>query len=174
VVVDTPEGREDEVMDIMENYDVVDIDERAEHWRTEGWTGYEIESRPYTTDQVKAERDQYLKTRTGASGVRNYPVTEFYRTDVTGYETADYDVYASDFHNHYNQYSPANGHTYPDYEPAYRYGYDLAMDRRYANYEWADLEAEARRRWEAEHFGTWEKFKDSIRYGWERVKASVT
>jgi hypothetical protein len=173
VVVDTPEGREDEVMDIMENYDVVDIDERAGHWRTEGWTGYEVEAKPYTSDQVKVERDQYLKTRTGAAGVRNYPVTESYRTDVTGYKTADYDSYASDFRNHYNRYSPTNGHTYVDYEPAYHYGYDLAMDRRYANYEWADLETEARRRWEAEHFGTWENFKDTIRYAWERVKATV-
>jgi uncharacterized membrane protein len=177
VVVDTPEGREDEVMDIMENYDVVDIDERAEHWATEGWTGYDTRSGAYTTDQVTAERDHYLRSRTGATtGVRNYPVRESYRTDVSGYQTSDYNVYASDFRNHYNQYGSMRGGVYTDYEPAYRYGYDLATDRRYANYSWAELEPEARRRWESEYHreGLWEDFKDSVRYAWERVKATVS
>jgi hypothetical protein len=180
VVVDTPEGREDEVMDIMENYDVVDIDERIEHWTQEGWTGYNTSAGAYTSDQVTAERDHYLRSRTGASaGVRNYPVTESYRTDVNDYRTSDYtsdyNVYNSDFRNHYNQYWGTSGRTYTDYEPAYRYGYDLAMDRRYANYGWMELEPEARRRWESEyrHRGTWEDFKDSVRYAWERVKATV-
>jgi hypothetical protein len=111
--------------------------------------------------------------------VRNYPVTESYRTDVNDYRTSDYtsdyNVYNSDFRNHYNQYWGTSGRTYTDYEPAYRYGYDLAMDRRYANYGWMELEPEARRRWESEyrHRGAWEDFKDSVRYAWERVKATV-
>jgi hypothetical protein len=60
---------------------------------------------------------------------------------------------------------------YADYEPAYRYGYDLAGNARYRGRDWAALEADARRDWESRHGGTWEQFKDAIRYGWDKVRA---
>jgi hypothetical protein len=60
---------------------------------------------------------------------------------------------------------------YEDYEPAYRYGYDLGMHERYRGRDWAALEADARRDWEAHHPGTWERFKAAIRYGWDKVRA---
>ena len=33
-----------------------------------------------------------------------------------------------------------------------------------------DAIAEARRQWEAQQKGTWEEFKDTIRYAWETVR----
>jgi stress response protein YsnF len=60
---------------------------------------------------------------------------------------------------------------YADYEPAYRYGYELAGNARYRGRDWVALEADARRDWESRHAGTWEQFKDAIRYGWDNVRA---
>ena len=37
--------------------------------------------------------------------------------------------------------------------------------------DWAALEADARRDWEARHPSTWDRFKDAIRYGWDKVRA---
>ena len=57
------------------------------------------------------------------------------------------------------------------YEPAYRYGYELGTNERYRGRDWVALEADARRDWEARHPNTWERFKDAIRYGWDKVRA---
>ena len=36
-----PEGLEDQAVDALERHDPVDLDQRAESWRQEGWTGYQ-------------------------------------------------------------------------------------------------------------------------------------
>jgi uncharacterized protein (TIGR02271 family) len=35
-----PDGLEDQATDVLERYDPVDVDERAESWRQSGWAGY--------------------------------------------------------------------------------------------------------------------------------------
>jgi len=74
--------------------------------------------------------------------------------------------YPRDFETRY----VGQGYRYADYEPAYQYGSTCAMDERYRNREWHVIEPEVRRDWEARGVGPWEKFKDSIRYGWDRVR----
>jgi hypothetical protein len=58
-----------------------------------------------------------------------------------------------------------------EYEPAYRYGYDVG--ERYPDKDWRALEAEIHRDWDMWHPGTWERFKDAIRYGWDTVHAHL-
>jgi hypothetical protein len=36
---------------------------------------------------------------------------------------------------------------------------------------WEEIETSARQRWEAKRPGTWEKYKDGIRYAWARARA---
>ena len=36
-----PDGLEDQATDVLERYDPVDVDERAESWRQSGWAGYQ-------------------------------------------------------------------------------------------------------------------------------------
>ena len=60
--------------------------------------------------------------------------------------------------------------SYAHYAPAYRYGYTLATEPRYAGRDWPTIEAEARRDWEARHQGTWDELKDAVFYGWEHVR----
>jgi len=64
-----------------------------------------------------------------------------------------------------------SGLTYMEYEPAYRYGYDVGQ--RFPEQDWGTLEAGLREGWERWHPGTWERFKDAIRYGWDTVRGSL-
>lgn len=67
----------------------------------------------------------------------------------------------------------SSGGRYEDYEPAYRYGSYLAGSERWRGRQWSEIEPDVRSEWEASHpRGTWERFKDSIRYGWESMTGS--
>jgi len=82
----------------------------------------------------------------------------------------DFAAYDADFRSHYKTTLAGRGHGYERWAPAYRYGYDLAADKRYATRDWGTIESEARRRWEEGGHGTWEEFKDTIRYAWDKVR----
>lgn len=82
----------------------------------------------------------------------------------------DFTNYDADFRKHYGTAGFANQYTYEQVQPAYRYGYTLAADQRYKDRNWSDVENDVRSNWEASNKGTWENFKDSIRYAWERAR----
>jgi len=84
--------------------------------------------------------------------------------------TRDVTTYEADWRQHHGTTFLHRG-AYAEYEPAYRYGYELAGNTRSRGRDWAALEADARRDWESQHTGTWEQFKDAIRYGWDKVRA---
>jgi uncharacterized protein (TIGR02271 family) len=83
----------------------------------------------------------------------------------------DFSRYDTDFRTHYGQGSYGSDYTYEQVQPAYRYGYTLASDERYKDRNWTDVESDVRTNWEASNKGTWERFKDSIRYAWERARS---
>lgn len=80
-----------------------------------------------------------------------------------------FSTYDTDWRQHHSTMFPNRG-VYTAYEPAYRYGYDLASQERYRGRDWTDVEADFRRDWERQHQGTWEQFKDAIRYGWDKLR----
>jgi len=82
----------------------------------------------------------------------------------------DFSAYEADFRSNYTTALAKKGLPYEKYEPAYRYGYTLANDQRYAGKDWAAVEAEAQRDWTGRHQGAWEDFKDAVRYAWDRVR----
>jgi uncharacterized protein (TIGR02271 family) len=84
--------------------------------------------------------------------------------------SGDFAGYESDFRAHYDSAFARHGAPYDRWAPAYRYGYDVATDPRYHNRDWAAVEADARRGWEQRHQGTWEEFKEAVRYGWDKVR----
>jgi len=87
-------------------------------------------------------------------------------------QRTDFAKYDSDFNSYYNTNLKNSGYTYEQYEPVYRYGYNLAYDPTYRDYDWNRLEPEARRRWEERNPGTWEQFKDSVRYAWDKARGA--
>lgn len=95
------------------------------------------------------------------------------RTDVDVEQLGAGGAYAaddSDFRNHWQTTYGTAGGRYEDYDAAYRYGSSIADSDRYKGHDWTEAEPELRSDWESHHAGsTWEKVKDAVRYGAERV-----
>ncbi|SNT34950.1 conserved domain-containing protein [Noviherbaspirillum humi] len=76
----------------------------------------------------------------------------------------------AEYRRHWQSTYGTAGGRYEDYGDAYRYGSQMAGTDRYRNYQWEDAEPHLRSDWERSHPGsTWEKVKDAVRYGAERV-----
>jgi hypothetical protein len=65
VAVMTSEDFIDEAENILLNHDPVDIEQRVEMWRTEGWSRFDPNAAPYTVEQVERERSLYRNSYLG-------------------------------------------------------------------------------------------------------------
>jgi uncharacterized protein (TIGR02271 family) len=84
--------------------------------------------------------------------------------------TMRFEDYDTDFRNNYQTRYANSGLTYDQYSPAYRYGYDLANNQRYAGRRWEDIQNDVRTDWERRNPNSkWDQFKDSVRYAWDRA-----
>lgn len=57
----------DRASEILARYNAVDIDERSNHWRSQGWTNYDASAPRYSRDEIESERSSYLTSRTGTA-----------------------------------------------------------------------------------------------------------
>lgn len=74
------------------------------------------------------------------------------------------------FRQHWQSAYAGSGGRYEDYAQAYRYGANLAGNKRYQGYRWDELEPQVRTDWETSHAGSpWERTKQAVRYGWEKM-----
>jgi len=83
-------------------------------------------------------------------------------------KTVAFETFDTEFRSDFQKRFGTRGYTYEQYLPAYRFGHDLANDERYRG-DWATVEPEARRYWEEKNKGTWEEFRDAVRYAWQKV-----
>lgn len=84
--------------------------------------------------------------------------------------THGFDAFEADFRGHHYTNAARRRGPYEHYRLVYRYGYDLGADRRYCSAAWSTVEQDARPRWEERNPGTWEQFKDTIRYAWDKTR----
>jgi uncharacterized protein (TIGR02271 family) len=78
--------------------------------------------------------------------------------------------YRDDFRRHWQERYGASGESWETYEPAYEYGYRSASDDRWRGRSWTEAESDLRSDYERRYPGSaWERMKDSVRYGWEKV-----
>ena len=134
-----------------------------------------VSKRARVVEEVVVRKDAEEHTETVRGTVRRTDVdvdrdAEAHPETGRTASTRDFATYAPDWRQHHGT-TFLSRDAYADYEPAYRYGYELAENERYRGRDWAALEADARRDWESRHAGTWEQFKDAIRYGWDKVRA---
>jgi hypothetical protein len=74
------------------------------------------------------------------------------------------------YRSHYNANFAGAGNQFDDYEPAYRYGSDMAAGETYRGQPWKDVEPALRTDWESRHPGSaWNKIKAAVRHGWEKI-----
>ncbi len=75
-----------------------------------------------------------------------------------------------DFRRDFTSRYGTSGVNYDTYAPAYRYGYDMASDPRYQGRDFSQVEDDLRSDYGRRYpNSTWDKMKDSIRYGWNKV-----
>jgi stress response protein YsnF len=74
---------------------------------------------------------------------------------------------ADDYRRHFEG-SKIEG-SFEPYLPAYQFGHELHQQKD-ASSHWDDMESSARDRWEQDHPGTWDKFKDAIRHSWSHAR----
>jgi len=200
VLVKSSDDMAQRAYDVMQRYGAVDVDERGSSWRASGWKGFDTNAEPYTgkTDMdEKWERSSKVGTTAGAVagaatgaaiGSAAGPVGTAVggvagavtgagvgaAGDVAGksYEEGDYARYDNDFRTHYQTSATNTGYTYDQYAPVYRYGYGLANDPMYRDRDWSAIEMDARNRWEERNPGTWEQFKESVRYAWDKARGA--
>jgi uncharacterized membrane protein len=196
VVVHTDDDRAERAVNVMSRLDPIDVEERAAEWRQRGWSRFDPEAPPYTTEDLLRERSGRASTGE-PSGAVGRPVSEpgvyggmrnregrgvqayasasrAARRGQSAVAGAGYDAYPADvdadhrrdFQSHY----AAGGRPYEQYSPAYRFGHDLATHPRYRSVEWAALEPQARRQWDEIEPGTWDDKRHAIRYAWERAR----
>lgn len=87
----------------------------------------------------------------------------------SGYDDSDF---RADFQRRYGQQGSA---TYDTYAPAYQYGYTMASDPRYSGRSFSESESELRADYGRRYpNSTWDRMKDSIQYGWDKVTGKTT
>ena len=73
------DDQDEQVSDIMNRYDPVDIEERANYWKAEGWSKFEHGTAPYGEAEIAKERTRYAatsKTGTKVTEQRAIPVVQ--------------------------------------------------------------------------------------------------
>lgn len=91
---------------------------------------------------------------------------------VTGARSdSDWNTASSRYRTSWQQRYGNSGGRWEDYEPAYRFGYDMRSDPRYAGRRFDEVESDLRKDWTSRHSNSpWDKFKANVREAWEDVK----
>jgi len=122
-------------------------------------------------EEVVVRKDVEERTEKVRDTVRRTDVEVEQLGPKQGQNLSGFEAYDADFRTNFQTtFGKKKGVTYERYLPAYRYGYTLASDQRYAGRDWTTFEAEARRDWEGRNQGAWEDMKDAIRYAWDKVR----
>jgi uncharacterized protein (TIGR02271 family) len=79
-----------------------------------------------------------------------------------------WETYDTSFRKDFTSKYADSGYQYEQYAPAYRFGYDLAGDKKYSG-DWTKVEPLARKSWEKQNQGAWEDFKDVVKHSWQKV-----
>ncbi len=202
VTVKADDDQAQDAYNIMQNHGAVDIDERGANWKNEGWKGYDNSEQPYAAEKVqdyqqsamssrpvqatkaaadnlKSDMDEAGQTLTGNRSAGGRMYTHVENRSAVGLNpsptmTGSFASFDRDFRNHYQGMGDTNI-AYEQYEPIYRYGYDLGSDSRYSDKDWSSVETEAHQQWDNKNPGnTWDKVKDSVRFAWDRARGAVS
>ena len=126
-----------------------------------------VAKRARVVEEVRVGKDVSERTETVRDKVRHTEVN-VEKTPRTAGQSQAFDD--SEFRTDFQRRYATGGAAYDTYEPAYRYGYDMASDPRFQGRSFeevqSDLQSDYGRRYPT---SSWEKMKDAIRYGWDKV-----
>jgi len=122
-------------------------------------------------EEVVIGKDVQNRTQTVRDTVRRTDV-EVEKLEGAEVKTGvQFETFDKDFRTHYQGLRLTDSN-YDEFLPVYRYGYTLGTNPKYRTGEWTTIEPEVRKSWEERNPGTWERFKDSVRYAWDKVRGA--
>jgi uncharacterized protein (TIGR02271 family) len=117
-------------------------------------------------EEVRVSKDATERRETVRDTVRRTEVN----VENANQEATASGNYDDDFRRDFQTRYASTGGNYEDYAPAYQYGYQAASDPRYQGRSWDEVESDLRSDYGRRYpNSTWERIKDSIRYGWDKV-----
>jgi len=138
--------------DVLKRFSPTDIHESAMNWP--GYTNTNTTSSPVTNT---AQQATYGSTHTTTSS----PALTIYQP---------FSYYEPQLREHFRENYASMGDTYDDYLSAYRFGYTLAVDPRYREYDWNLLAGDAQQQWETLYPNSWARFSNAIYQSWCSVR----
>jgi uncharacterized protein (TIGR02271 family) len=182
-VVDTPVHEQVQLREEHVNVDRRPVDQPATEADLAGLKDASFEMRETSEEAVVAKTARVIEEVVVNKEVRERTESiddTVRRTDVEvenlgtdrGMSAAGGSVDDSDFRSHWQTaYGSSSSGRYEDYAPAYQFGNRMHSDARYSDYGWNDAEPDIRSNWEQQHGGShpWERVKDAVRYGWDKV-----
>ncbi len=121
-------------------------------------------------EEGRVGKESTARTQTLRDTVRPTDVEVENLTDASSKTGTVQGSYDDDFRKDFQTRYGASGGSYDTYSPAYQYGYTMASDPRYKGKNFSDVESSLRTEYSSKYpNSTWEKMKDSIQYGWNKV-----
>lgn len=123
-----------------------------------------VEKRARVVEEVvvgkeSRERTEQIHDTVRRTDVRIEPLVAS-NTMRSGFDAVD-----ASCRTHFDQNFADAGWDYDTgYSHAYRYGYDLSGSGK----DWGSIEGDVQSKWETQNKGTWERFRDAIRYGFDQ------
>lgn len=125
----------DRAQAIFTKHGAADFYQRTAYYDRTGYTGnQQPDVTPSPAEQVMPQQ----QPMSGMSGAQSNSTMGMSR---------DWESYLNDFRELYDRRYASSGYTFEQYEPAYLFGYTLAKDARYNDYDWTKLEPTARAWW---------------------------
>ncbi len=144
--------------------DEVELVERAEE--------AVVEKTARVTGEVAVGKDVNYREETVGGEVRKTRV-EVEETAARGAAASgvEWETVEANFRDHYDKSYASTDYDYDTYEPAYRYGYDMASDTRYRDRDFNDVESDLRKGYVERHDeGLWDETKDAVRHAYNSVR----
>jgi len=138
--------------EIMKDNGAVDIHQRAAYYQSQGFTKFDPNAPAYTQQQIADDRARMQAYNQSVAGSVPPQLSE--------------DIVRTRYNSMMNM-SPSM--TYQQWEPAYRFGWQLAQNPQYQNFD--GNEGMIRQMWEQSNPNTYQMYREAIRSGFDDAYA---
>lgn len=162
IAVRTEGGVSDLANSIINRHNPVNLESRVEQWRKEGWSELKQQDQEGNAVIGKEGSPSDLARQLGGEN------SALRAGKLPGMKP--FEAHMEEFRQHFQSHYANRGGKFEDYLTAYRYGYDLANDQRYADKDWSMIEPDLRQYWEAFQPGAWQQLGEAVHFAREKAR----
>lgn len=120
-----------------------------------------ISKRAHVVEEIHVRKDRTERTETVRDSLRR---TDVDISELPGTQRAS----ASHYRAHFESTYGSSGGSYESFAPAYEFGERLRKHS--PGDDWSVVEPRAKAMWAERQGGAWERFRDAIKFAWERAR----